>query len=444
MAKALEEAAKAPAEQPAVAAAEQPAASESEQPTVGDLANPEDTPQTTATENGQEGEGEVAQSDGEDFDLSPVGPLPPSELQAKLKSNPALAAELERDPELRNSLFAASRLSQKAVKYDEVFPGGIEEAHAAAEGNATFSNLASLFGAVKDRKSTQDVLLEMMKLSYVLGDDGQPVVANGQPRTDGTVGRFIHQSFGLGLDHWAQVARDKGDDELSAAVDVLQARAFNPRTASAQEDLTEEQRTRQQELEQRTKTLDEQQQAIDTEKRQGFEQKADSAYYGHMDKMVDRVLAKASLDDDASTRVRQEIKDQVDELLTSNPQFVGAQNAIWNRSGYGEKKLADLTALGSHWISEVLPGIARAALAKAGKATIAAQQDKTARMDARANSSRSEPAASMRHTVPQTLTTQQLHQKARETFQAKTGRLPSEMELLRTVRELRTSGVKTA
>lgn len=432
---------KANADASATPAEEAPAPAADAPPAVQDAPVEEDT----QPDEQQQPRAEGNDAEGEDFDLAPAGPLPPSELQAKLKASPELAAMLEKDPELRNSLFAASRLSQKAAQYDGMFPGGIEEAKFAAEGNKTFSNLSDLFTQVKDRKSTQAVLAEMMKLSYELDDEGAPVRnQNGQIKTNGTVGRFIEQTFGLGLDHWAGVAKEKGDDELAVAIDVLKARAFNTRAASAQEDMTEEQRTRQQELDHQQQQVTEQQQAIENEKRQVFETKADTAYYGHMDKMLDRVVAKATgLDEKGQADFRAAVKAKVDELIAQNPTFLAAQDAIWRRQGYGTKKLNDLTALGSRWINEVLPGVARDLLKGKGAQTVAAQQDRQARVDARTQASRSEPTAAMRHTAPAEMTTDQLHAKVRQDFQTKNGRPPSELELLRGVRELRSGGVRT-
>lgn len=415
---------------------DQPVIDDTQQAATED--NPEEQQQTTEGEEEESGEGE--------FDLAPAGPLPPSELQAKLKANPGLLAELEKDPELKNSIFAASRLAQRTAEYDQQFPGGVAEAKIAAEGNKTFSNLSNLFTSVKDKPSTQNVLSEMMKLSYVLDDDGNPVVnqKTGKPQTDGTVGRFIEQTFGLGLDHWAQVAQQKGDDELAVAIDVLKARAFNTRTASAQEDLTEEQRATQQALDQQQKTLNEQQQAIETDKRTSFESKADDAYYKHMDSLLDRVMKSVGGTDEDKASMRAEIKNRVDTAIGQNPNFTSAQDLIWRRQGYGAKKLNDLTALGSQWINDVLPGIAREYLKSKGSTILDKQAATDARHQQRQSASSKEPQAGIRHSAPATMSTDQLHQKFREDFVAKNKRQPTTQEVLSGVRALRQGGVRTA
>jgi hypothetical protein len=392
------------------------------------------------TQNGNAEVNPEAQAEEEiDFEPLPAGPLPPQELQSKLKEIPELNAILEQNPELRNSLFAASRLAQKAVQYEEQFPGGIDEARIAAEGNRTFAEISDLITGIKDKKTAQEALRGMMRLSYVLDDEGNPVLdpETKTPVSDGTVGRLIEHTFGLGLDHWANIAQQKGDDELAAAIDVLRARAFNTRTAPAQESISDEQRAQYEQLERERAELNRQQQAIESEKRQAFEQKADQAYYRHVDNLLNRVLAKANLADADKQAIYEEIKVRVDKALAQNPQFLSAQEAIWRRQGYGEKKLNDLTALGSQWVNAVLPGIARQVLQSKGQQIIAGQAAKQAQIKRQEQASRSEAKSAMRHVAPNAKSTDEVHAQARKEFAEKFGREPNTVELLRAVTRVR-------
>lgn len=372
--------------------------------------------------------------DEEPFELEPKGPLPPRDLQAKLKANPELLAALEKDPDLKNSLFAASRLAQKAAQYDEI-AGTPEEARAAVAASTQFADLSGRFSGIKDRDTFRHAIDGLIAATTLYDDAGQPLMRDGKPVTDGTVGRLIEQNFGAGLDYWEGVAGSSNDDELQAAVEVLKARAFGG-TASAKEGLTEEQQRVSEELKQQREQINTERSAAETEKLTAFDGRVNARVESVVDKAVESRIALVEVDDSDKVDLKRRITEKLYSRIYENPQYQNALDPLLRRQGYGKQKEDDRVKLASEWTNLILPKIVREEMLAMGEKLTLRSTSKKAAATARETASRSEPASAMTHSKPSEMSVHDLHAKLRADF-AKTnqGRQPNPTEMLGLIRK---------
>ncbi|HXI43459.1 MAG TPA: hypothetical protein VNH83_25990 [Bryobacteraceae bacterium] len=133
-------------------------------------------------------------------------PEPPAEdepvsrklLNQKLNANPQLKGIVEADPKLKNFLHALTSRAEEVTKYRDLFPT-VQIAEFAAEQAKDFGTLSDLFQGDGFNQSTGQPFKDGMESAYafltalrdrtaVLGEDGKPVVKDGQPQYSG---RFI-------------------------------------------------------------------------------------------------------------------------------------------------------------------------------------------------------------------------------------------------------------
>lgn len=384
--------------------------------------------------------------DDEDFDAydpyaEEAGPLPPTELNAKIKASPELAALLEKDPEFKNTLFATARLASETAKYREVFSNP-EEAQIAAKGNAEYSQLSELVTSIAKPEDAQGFYGRLMELSLLRDDAGEPLIdqASGKPMSDGTVGRLIHHTGALFLNHFEQLAKVDGkeDPELAAAVDILKARAFGRGTASTQEDFTEEQQAKAKELDQRETALNEQSKTAQEAKRQEYNDKIVTAIDTHSDAELGKLIARSDLPADQHADVSAKIRAAVYELVTANPSFHREQDALMQRQ-MGPIAQKERIALGNKWFNTLLPKVGPALLNKEGAKFMERQQKKQDSQAARVEASRSETSASLQTSRPLQLSSQQVNEKAYTDLQTKLGRAPEPHELFAEVMRVKSA-----
>jgi len=374
--------------------------------------------------------------DEEPFELEPKGPLPPRDLQAKLKANPELQAALDKDPDLKNSLFAASRLAQKAAQYDEIV-GTPEEATAAVAASQQFADLSGRFSSIRDRDTYKHAIEGLIAATTLYDDAGQPLMRDGKPVTDGTVGRLIEQNFGAGLDYWDSVASSSNDDELQAAVEILKARAFGG-AASAKEGFTEEQQRQAEELKQEREQLNTEKFAAETEKQTAFDGRVNARVESVVTKAIDSRVAMVEVDASDKADLTRRITEKLYTRISENASYQNALDPLLRRQGHGKAKEDARVKLASDWTNQILPKIVREEMLAMGEKLTLRTAGKKAAATARETASRSEPASAMTHTKPAEMSTHDLHTKLRGDF-AKThqGRTPSPQEMLGLLRTAR-------
>lgn len=368
------------------------------------------------------------------------GPLPPKELNAKINANPALKAAIEADPDLKNSLFAASRLAAETASFKEVFANA-EEAKVAAAGNQEFAALSDLVTSIDKPEDAQGFYARLMELSILHDEDGNPILdkASGKPISDGTVGRLIHHTGALFLNHFGSEAEVKNDPELAAAVDILRARAFGSGPAPTTEEMTEEQRAKATELDARETALKEQAKAVEQAKVKEFNQSVTSGIDLSTDAEITKLLARTDIPEKDRADLADKIRQGVYELIVQNPQFRNEQDALMRRP-MGDKTRQARIGLGKKYVDLHLSKVASKIIADAGAKILSRQGKAQAAQAAREEASRSEAAGTLRTAKPITAqTSEQVADTAIAALTTKLGRAPSMTEMLAEIQRMKSA-----
>jgi hypothetical protein len=354
------------------------------------------------------------------------GPLSAKELATKVTEIPELKAVLDAHPDLKNSLFAASRLASETAAYREVFVNP-EQARIAAAGNQEFSALSALVTSIDKPEDAQGFYGRLMELSILKDEEGNPIMdqASGKPVSDGTVGRLIHHTGALFLNHFASVAEMENDNELAAIVDGLRARAFGSGPAPTQEDMTEEQRARAADLDARETKLKETNTATQKATLTAFNQSIATGIDDHTNSVIAGWLGRSDIPEADRAAVAEEIRKATYDLVVDNPQFHREQDELMRRS-MGDKTRTARIALGKKYVGDHVVDVARAAIAKAGGKIIAKQAKSDAAQAAREEASRSEVAGTLRTARPVAAPNAEDQAKtAHANLTAKLGRAPT-------------------
>jgi len=116
-------------------------------------------------------------------------------LNQRLEKNPQLKAVVDADPSLKNFLYSQAARAEEAGKYRDLFPT-VDIAQFAAEQAKEFGTLSELFEGDGFNRATGQPFKDGMESAYsflqalrdrtaVLGEDGKPVVKDGQPQYTG-------------------------------------------------------------------------------------------------------------------------------------------------------------------------------------------------------------------------------------------------------------------
>jgi hypothetical protein len=377
----------------------------------------------------------------EEFTLDPLGPLPIPELAAKFKEHPELAAALEKAGIERNTLFATARLATKAAKYDEIFDGDLDTATTAKQQAERFADLGDRFTAIKDPETTRSFLQDLMSLSYQLDDDGNPVIdpATKQPKTDGSVGRFMDNVLGMALAYQENAGREKKDEDLLAAVDILKARTGLSRgTASAeQENMTEEQKAREAAINSREQEIRRQEFEATSAREKEFEIKVASGIDTKLNDEIAKILSFTDLTGDLTKGqqklVADEIREKVTERLKGSKIFFSKLDALMRRP-MGDKTQQARVAHGINSARPLIPVIARQVLKEQGITLKAKASAKIAKSDAQAVATRSEIKTGGQPAKPAAApNAQQLTEQVRTEFLAANKREPTTAEMFQAI-----------
>jgi hypothetical protein len=315
------------------------------------------------------------------------------DLSARINENPALKAELEKSPELRNQLYANARLAARVGEYEKVFMSP-HEAQVAAEAHGSFSMLSGLLNQVSyDKPETANQFLRaMVEQTYLRDEEGQ-ILKNekGEPRSSGAVGRFVKTMFGQrlandlhGLNQQLEQAKAKGDDD---AVDSIQndlaameraAERLGLRTPSGAEegDLPEHVRREKQQLAEERKRLDEEKTTQRQQQQERFEEDLAVGTQEIFDKEIADFLKNATgLDEHNRAIAMRNIKLALQDHLNKNG-YYGDEYDRAARQGNGAKTRQKLLAINLKYMRSALQHhVADKALSDAG-AHLAWQQQK--------------------------------------------------------------------
>lgn len=367
--------------------------------------------------------------DEEEFQLESPATLAPKDLAAKLKENPELAAQLEKLG-LKDQLFAQSRLAVRTAAYEKIFPD-VESAEYAAKASGEFSQLADRFTGIKDEGSVRDFLLALMPFSYQLDEEGQPVKdAAGQPVNDGSVGRFMDNAIGLALEAQFQVAKEAGDEDYMAAIDLLKARTGRSPASAVEEQLTDSQKQEAARLKTEREQIDKDKRAINEQKFKEFDLSVTKEIDSTVSKIIDGYLDKADLSDYNKKFLKQEIEQAAIGIVKNRQDFWMQLDELMRRP-MTEKTRQARVALGLRVMKPILKTLAVEKFNAAGVKLNNQQAARTETIAAREQQNRSEQRGAGRPAAPAQMPTQDEIQKMVMTeFATKNGgREPSSAQL---------------
>lgn len=408
------------------------AAATVEEPKPGEA---EKSEATTATEDPHTEQQTTDPEGQEEDDFEPgVSTLGPKELASKIEANPAVKAALDASPELRDMVFANARLAAKAKPYVDMF-GSPEEAKVVNESHQAFVGIRNLLGAVKkgDLQSTHAVISAMLEQDAMRDEDGNPKKdAQGRLVTGGTTGRFLQNALNMRLASLEAQAKDVGDNETLAALDLVMERLGLRAPSSADEDgMSEELKAQKAELEQQQRELDEQRAQGRKEAQSQHDQRVFSRIDGALDKGISSILDGATgLTPFTRSNVERDIRAAMRSAIKSSSTFQMELDRI-ERMPVGAKRENAHVVLAQRYIHSYLRKLANPILAEAGITVQKAAAQKQQTQAARAENARSEVGGSgtPSHTTAKPSTEQNTAQ-IRADLTQKLGREPNLQEML--------------
>jgi len=379
------------------------------------------TAEQPKTEDQQTPEAE-GEADFDDFAPDPTG-IGPKDLAAKLAASPELKAAIDANPEVRDMLFANARLAAKAKPYVDMF-GSVEEAQAVQQGHQQFAQIRNLMGSVKrdDVQSTQAVINAMLDADAMRDEDGNPLKdENGQVVTAGNTGRFLRNFFGQTLLAAEAAAKQSGDNEMLAAIDLLMERKGFRASSSAGEGEDEGLKAERDAIAQERRQLDERKASEAQETQKAHDTRVYDQIDAALDKSVDSILERATgLTEFARKAAQRDIRAALRKAIQSSPAYQTELDAI-ERMPVGAKREKAHVALATRYIQAKLRNAALPILTEAGITLSKKAASQAATEAARAESARSEvrstaPPARNNAQPGQPETTEQVKARLRESL----------------------------
>lgn len=317
-------------------------------------------------------------------------------LAAVLKDNPELDKALT-DAGIKGELFAAARVAAKGAKFMEIFNGDLETAQNAAQEAERYGALSQMMTGQQSLDDTRALLKEIMQFDYELDDEGKPVMMDdGQGHqilkaASGSVGRFIDNTFQIGLDYWAAKAKAEGDEDLAAAVNELHSR-IEKASGSAQPDyshLDEQTKARLEQADAREKEVANRVAADRARQEQEFENNVTKGVESKVDEEIGKLLSTATLTDGQKKWALDQIKERVTTKLMHSTAFFTRMDALMRRPMSEKTQQARVTH-GINSARPLLSKVAREVLDELGVQYKANRQSEQARVAAQTQASRSE------------------------------------------------------
>jgi hypothetical protein len=365
--------------------------------------------------------------------LAEGGPLPPAELAAKLKENPELDAALRKVPELRQQIFHASRLAAKVTEFQEEV-GDIETAKFLKENAVRFGDLQEMFSTIDDVDSTRPLIGKLIELTHQVNEDGTPKLdpQTNKPISDGSVGRFMDNIFKMALDFYEDDAKKSGKDDLVAAAQVLKERLSG--SSASDEGMSDELKKQQAEIKAEREALDKQKIADLERQHTSFEKAVGDDVDKQVRDLVSGVVNNTNLTDFNKKAAVGQIAEALYENLKNNKVFTNERDALMRR-GYGQEVQQKRVALAVRTAKQALRRVAAPILREAGATKLARQDELLSKVAAQVADTQADPkGATKAPPAAQALTPEQKLSQFRKDFQAKNGRQPSELDIVRFVR----------
>lgn len=329
--------------------------------------------------------------DAEPFELEPSDALTAKGLAEVLRKDKALDAALAANPDLKNTLFAAVRRAGKVAEYEQHFASPAEAATAADTANRYMDISTAIMGA-KDVESANAALQAMVAATALLDDDGNPVKdpATGTIQTDGSVGRFAHNIMGLGLAMFSEAAAKKGDQSLVAAYDLIkESLGFAQPSSANEDDLSDEQRQRQEDIERRDREVSERETVQRQQEVERYEKGIDDGISTKVGSAIDALISKPALGDFDRNKAKSEIENELYKLISHNKTYERRLDLL-TRKPQNAKTAQERVALAVEYVDLYLGKVARPILVAAGAKLTQKQQESTQRQAARVDAARSE------------------------------------------------------
>lgn len=384
----------------------------------------EPTEEEKAAEAAKAGEAKPEDDDlGTDLTLRAIGALSPKDLDAKINADPALKAALEKpeNAELRDSLFRAARLSVETAGYKELFPT-MQQAQQASENAATMLDLDQSFvDCAKGPEGVSGFMSKLAQMNILVDDKGQTLMmADGKtPQFHPAFNSFNKHMFTLGTAHLRSVATEKDDAELLAAIDVIEAATGVK--AAEQEDLPPHIIEAQKKVEADKRAIEDQRTSAERQQVETFDKSVGEEAETKIDTLFNRLIKSAALDDWSKGKALSDMYAQLKDKLSANNYFKAQQRQL-ARLPVSDDTKAKRVGLIMTYVHEIAGPIARQVLQNASKPVLKAQDDKKANLEAKKQTSRSEPRGSAAAALlNQTLDAAQLKDKIEKEWAASHG-----------------------
>jgi hypothetical protein len=381
------------------------------------------------------------------------------DLAAKLKGDPELDKKLE-EAGLKNAIFATARHAAKAGKVLEVF-GDLETAQDAKGQAEQFGTLTQMMVNAQSVEDTHKLLGEMWKLSYVLDEEGNPVVdqATGQPKDDGTIGRFLSNVNQIANDFYAKqveagsappkfavdmlaawAAKHGDDPDLAAAMEILQGKYQEQSGSASAPDysaLDAQTRARLEAADAREKEVAAREAADQQRQVQEFELKVGQGIDTKLDTEIESLFQNSALSDGQKKWAVDQVKTRVLDKLKASPMFFNKRDALARRP-MSEKTANARIAHGINSARPLLVGIAREVVAELGVQIGAKREAGAAKLATQLAASKSEIRSGAQPAKPQTMSTADLYKMAQEEARKESGgREPSSGAVMAKLAEIK-------
>jgi hypothetical protein len=378
----------------AVADSSEPSPEAHEAPAEATVAVAEDSPAATQEE---------------DFQLELEAVVTPEVLSQMVTDNPEFGKLLEGDSRLKGQLYKTAREAAELKPYREIFPD-LDSAKAAHDHSSTWIDVRETFLGSTSREGTMASLSKIAELSYERDADGNVVMQNGKPVIGEDFFGFVDNVVGLDLEHRAQdvTARLKAnsyrteeertrDQRVNQALQVL--REESAATSPAIEAEPEALRRKAAELDRRERALNVRQHGEKVEERRSFESGLQTEAQTRIHEGISRIIANVEKQGGVVSPYLKNILPKaigakLIRKIQANPALQDQMHSL-QRLPIGDASRQRRLAAIDRAVQQYLPDVAREELREAGVQIANASAAKRAKVDAQIDSTRkTEPKGS--------------------------------------------------
>lgn len=367
------------------------------------------------------------------YSLDQDGFVGARDLAAEIDGNEALKAALT--PELRSKIMANARIAQEGAAFKEIFSSP-EEARVISDTAKEFAGFQEAFVSITPdnvAQGTTELISKLLQASYRRDDDGNVLMRDGKPVTDGTVGRFLAETSKRWFDHnIVQKVEAAKDESLSAALDLVMERAgLRPSTADQGQQVDPAIAAKQAELDRQLSEVRSQQEAARQESVKSYKSTLNTQLGQVWDDEMGKLLGLATgLSDFDRENVQAQLDKATRDAIRASTAYRREKDLLEMRP-MGDKRRADEIALARKFLRTNLANIARPILAKAGVSVTAKAGARQEAQAAREQASRGEvrSGAAVQPMKAGQMTPAQERASVTEALQQKLGRAPDDSEV---------------